>query len=574
MSVILVLDDHADNRALLATVLGHLGHTVLQAATGEQALDLASTTKPELIIADLVMPGMNGYEFVRELRGKPRLNNTRVVFCTAVYEQSEVRDLAANCGVEHILVKPCEPEEIIRVVGDALASGDGPAPYVVDDEFDREQLRVLNAKLVQKLEELQRANLVSETRSKQLEASLRYKSEFLANMSHELRTPLNSVLILASLLGDNHEQNLTAEQIKYATTIRDSGADLLGLLNDLLALAEIDSSAVTAQINHLGLVEIQDALRRDFGPITDRKGVSFTVELADGVPSHIDTDPTRLRQVLNHLIDNAIKFTERGAIRLLISPTDSGWSTTNAELNRADMVIAFTIQDTGIGMTAEIQEHIFDDFVQGDGTTARQYGGTGLGLSLSRKLTHILGGEITVTSTPEQGSTFTVYTPVTAPRSPVQASVAPPDVRASQPPPHRPPEALVQHSQAPRLPGSGAKALVVDDDPVNVMALTARLQRAGVEVVSADGGEEGVAILERTPDINVAFVDIMMPGMDGYETMGAMRALPGRRDMSIYAVTAKVGNNEAQRCIDAGATAYMSKPIDSALLTRVLTDLG
>jgi two-component system chemotaxis sensor kinase CheA len=435
------------------------------------------------------------------------------------------------------------------------------------------ELRILNAKLLQKLDELERSNRVAEARAQQLESSLKYKSEFLANMSHELRTPLNCVTILARVLGDNAEQNLTPQQIQYAGTIGDSGASLLSLLNDLLDLAEIGSAPVTAEISALALIELQDALQRDFGPRAAQKGVLFTIEPADDLPSHIDTDPTRLRQVLNHLIGNAVKFTERGAVRLLIRVADSGWSTTHAELSGTDIVIAFAIEDTGIGMTAETQRLIFEDFVQGDGTTARQYGGTGLGLSLSHKLTHVLGGEITVTSLVGQGSTFTLYIPATACQSAVDVGVTRPDVRASQPSLYTPSQAPSERSPAPRLSVSGIKALVVDDDPINVIALTALLEHDGVEVVSADNGEEAVAILERTPDLDVAFVDIMMPSMDGYETMGAMRKLPGRRDMAIYAVTAKVGNNEAQRCIDAGATAYMSKPVDIANLKCILSEL-
>src|ERR1019366_2511627 len=152
MSSILVLDDLAANRELLSTVLGYAGHTVVQAATGERALELVHANQPELIIVDLLMPGMNGCEFVGELRADPELRNTRVVLCTAIYDQGEVRSLAESCGVGHILVKPCEPEEIIRVVGEALDSNRGPSSQIVTDQFEREQLRVLNAKLIQKLD--------------------------------------------------------------------------------------------------------------------------------------------------------------------------------------------------------------------------------------------------------------------------------------------------------------------------------------------------------------------------------------------------------------------------------------
>jgi EAL domain-containing protein (putative c-di-GMP-specific phosphodiesterase class I)/DNA-binding response OmpR family regulator len=165
MSAILVLDDRATERELLSAVLGRAGHTVLEATTGEQALAIARASKPELIIADVMMPGMNGYEFVRELRTDPSVGETRVVFCTAIYDSDEVRELTESCGVSHTIAKPCEPEEVIRVVSEVLASDDGPAP-LLPEQFDREHLRLLNTKLVQKLDELEELN-----REKQAEQS-------------------------------------------------------------------------------------------------------------------------------------------------------------------------------------------------------------------------------------------------------------------------------------------------------------------------------------------------------------------------------------------------------------------
>jgi two-component system, chemotaxis family, sensor kinase CheA len=573
MSSILVLDDRAANRDLLSTVLGYAGHTVAQAATGEQALDLVRAHQPELIIVDLLMPGMNGCEFVGELRADPELRNTRVVLSTAIYDQRQVRSLAESCGVAHILVKPCEPEEIIRVVSEALDSNRGPSSQIVTDQFEREQLRVLNAKLIQKLDELELSKRLVEAKAEQLAISLKYKSEFFTNMSHELRTPLNSMLILAGVLQDNPGQNLTAKQIQYASVIYASGTDLLRLLNDILDLAQFESGTVTAEISELALVEIQDALQREFAHVAEHKGVSFSIELAGGLPSNIATDPARLRQVLNNLLANAFKFTEHGAVSVRVSPAYSGWSATNDELSRACTVIAFSITDTGIGMTVETQRRIFDDFVQGDGTTTRQYSGTGLGLSISRKLVRLLGGEITVTSAPDQGSTFTVYLPSSPHRHATAAPLAQREVPAAQLSARPALEAPAPRPSPPHTTDAGLagkKALVIDDDIRNIFALTVLLERAHFEVVSAESGKDGVAILEQTPDIDIALVDIMMPGMDGYATIGAMRKLPSRTNLPILAVTAKVGAEEAQRCIDAGASAYIPKPVDTANLTLVL----
>jgi signal transduction histidine kinase len=529
VSSILVLDDRATERELLVTILGYMGHAMVEAPTGQTALDLARKHPPDLIMVDLMMPGMNGYEFVRELRADPELRNTRVVFCTATYDQLEVRGLAENCGVHHILVKPCEPEEVIRVVGEALGADQSFGPPVLREELDREALRVMNAKLMQKLDELELSQRAIGAKAEELATSLKYKSEFLANMSHELRTPLNSVLIFAGLLRDDPEQNLTPKQVQYAGVIHSAGTDLLRLITDILDLAEVEAGAVVMEVAELALADLTDALRREFGHIADRRRLTFSIELSGRLPATITTDPARLHQVLTHLLANAFKFTERGGVSVGVHPANDG------------AMVDFSISDTGIGMTADTQRRIFDDFVQGDGTAARHYGGTGLGLSSSRALADLLGGEITVTSTPACGSTFTMRVPVTEP-------------------------------SAARPPSTGVKALVVDDDYRNILAFTALLERAGFEVISAENGTEGVALLQRMPDIAIALVDVMMPVMDGYATIAAMRKLPAGGNVPILAVTAKVGAGEAERCIAAGASAYVSKPVDTAALMRVIAE--
>ena len=407
-------------------------------------------------------------------------------------------------------------------------------------------------------------------RVERLALALKYKSEFLANMSHELRTPLNSVLILAGILQENSEQNLTAKQVQYASVIHASGTDLHRLLNDILDLAEVESGTVMPEISELALGEIQETLEREFRHVADDRRVPFAIALADGLPSHIATDSARLRQVLHNLLENAFKFTERGAVSMRISCAESGWSATNQNLARAEAVIAFSITDTGIGITTDVQQRIFEPFIQGDGSTARRYGGTGLGLSVSRELVGLLGGEITLTSTLNQGSTFTVYLPTRSPNTTPRPLVTP-NATVPQPSSRPAPDAPVPQP-TPRRPASAeTKALIIDDDPRNIFALTALLKRAGFAVVSSESGEAGIAMLEHAPDIEIALVDIMMPVMDGYATIGAIRKLPSHRHLPILAVTAKVGADEAQRCIDAGASTYIPKPVDTANLMHVIS---
>ena len=226
------------------------------------------------------------------------------------------------------------------------------------------------------------------------------KSQFLANMSHELRTPLNSLLILAKLLADNGGGNLTAKQVQFAQTIHDSGIDLLVLINDLLDLAKIESGAAATMLNLSAarIDDLRDELERGFRALAQQRGLQFAIVLEPGVPASLRTDATRLKQILKNLLANAFKFTQRGGVRLVVSPAAPG-------------SIAFSVVDTGIGIPADKLELIFEAFRQADGTTSRQYGGTGLGLSISRGLAQLLGGELKVTSTPGQGSTFTLVLP-------------------------------------------------------------------------------------------------------------------------------------------------------------------
>ena len=237
-------------------------------------------------------------------------------------------------------------------------------------------------------------------------------------MSHELRTPLNSLLILARELEDNPDDNLTESQVQYASVIRSSGTDLLRLLDDILDLAKVESGTVSLHVSEVPLVELVDALRRDFGHVAEQKGLTYAVDVAPDLPHSLATDPGRLRQVLKNLLSNAFKFTATGGVEVRVSRALNGWSPANETLNDAREVIAFSIADTGIGVSPEMQRRIFEAFAQADATTARQYAGTGLGLSICRELVRLLGGEIALTSARGEGSTFTVYLP----SSPLPAS--------------------------------------------------------------------------------------------------------------------------------------------------------
>jgi signal transduction histidine kinase len=272
-------------------------------------------------------------------------------------------------------------------------------------ELQQTELEQTNAQLEEQTQiletqkdDLSHTKVALEKQARELEQASRYKSDFLANMSHELRTPLNSSLILAKLLADNREGNLTAEQVKYAQTIQTAGNDLLALITDILDLSKIEAGRTEVKPEQVALARLFENLRRTFQPIAAQKALEFQMQIAPGMPDSLVTDPQRLEQVLKNLLSNAMKFTEKGQVILQASRS-------------ADGRLAFSVQDTGIGIAPEQRQVIFEPFRQADGTTNRKYGGTGLGLSISRELVRLLGGEISLTSEVGRGSTFTVTVP-------------------------------------------------------------------------------------------------------------------------------------------------------------------
>ncbi|MFD0418515.1 HAMP domain-containing protein [Streptomyces sp. NPDC127108] len=289
--------------------------------------------------------------------------------------------------------------------------------------------------------EIEEARQVLEERAEQLAVSMRYKSEFLANMSHELRTPLNSLLILAKLLADNADANLTPKQVEFAETIHGAGSDLLQLINDILDLSKVEAGKMDVSPTRIALVQLVDYVEATFRPLTAEKGLDFSVRVSPELPATLHTDEQRLLQVLRNLLANAVKFTDSGAVELVIRLASNDVPNAIREqlleagsLRDADAdLIAFSVADTGIGIAASKMRVIFEAFKQADGTTSRKYGGTGLGLSISREIARLLGGEIHAASEPGRGSTFTLYLPL-------HPSELPPQGYTQLPPPSATPE--------------------------------------------------------------------------------------------------------------------------------------
>ncbi|HEU5179025.1 MAG TPA: ATP-binding protein, partial [Burkholderiales bacterium] len=455
----------------------------------------------------------------------------------------------------------------------------------------QEKARQLSEQMHQvefKNREIEQARAALEEKAEQLSLSSRYKSEFLANMSHELRTPLNSLLILARLLADNVGGNLTPKQVEFARTIHSSGAELLALINDILDLAKIESGTVTLNIANERFDEMVDSVERTFRQMANDKGLDFVITLGAELPPAMQTDGKRLQQILTNLLSNAFKFTSKGQVRLAIETAAGGWSLGHPVLDRADPVIALSVIDTGIGIPANKQRLIFEAFQQADGSTSREYGGTGLGLSISRELARLLGGEIRVASVPGQGSTFTLYLPLDyrpsaeAPSLAPEVEVGDDDARDEEPQIEMQPAdanghlAPVSGEEARALAARaapdlhGRKVLVVDDDIRNVFAMTSALETHGMRVLHAESGKEGIETLKNERDIDAVLMDVMMPGLDGLDTMRIVRSLEGYRELPIIAVTAKAMLGDREKCFEAGANDYIAKPVNVDVLLATL----
>jgi HAMP domain-containing protein/CheY-like chemotaxis protein/signal transduction histidine kinase len=469
-------------------------------------------------------------------------------------------------------------------------------------------LQTQNEEVERKNREVENAKRQLEEKARQLSLTSKYKSEFLANMSHELRTPLNSLLILAKLLADNPESNLTGKQVDFARTIHSSGQDLLTLINDILDLSKIESGMMTISLGDLPFTELAESMDKTFRQVANDKHLDFDIDLDPSLPKTIHTDSTRLQQVLKNLLGNAFKFTERGGVTLRAAAVTSGWSSGHETLDRASSVIAFSVLDTGIGIPDEKQRIIFEAFQQADASTTRKFGGTGLGLSISREIARLLGGEIRVSSEESVGSSFVLYLP--------QSYIAPLRRReegntletALTPEIERRED---EHSNAPAQWRSGSfdvpslearrtrrgeesplddmqliveeqvaddresitkgdrVVLIIEDDVTFASILREMAQDKGFKCLVATRGESGLALAHRyLPD--AITLDIALPDMEGWSVLDRLKHDKVTRHIPVHIIS---GDDEAARGLKLGAFAQVQKPVTKEALDEAFAKI-
>ncbi|HIP53459.1 MAG TPA: response regulator, partial [Chromatiales bacterium] len=409
------------------------------------------------------------------------------------------------------------------------------------------ELHTLGDNLTELAETHARHNRELVQHAAQLEESNKYKSEFLANVSHELRTPLNSILLLSKLLSDSNS-DLNPEQKKQAQVIHEAGTDLKNLIDNILDLSRIEARQATFSLDHVDLEALLQELIELMQPQFTAKGLALKLETEADAPRSVLTDGDKVRQIIKNFLSNAVKFTTDGCVVVALRRSGD-----------PERPVRIEVDDTGIGIPDDKQALIFEAFKQADGSTSRRFGGTGLGLTISRELAELIGGRIELESIPGEGSAFSLLLPLEFDRAEVEPE------RIDEQEQESPSLAI----NTPEVLFHGERVLLVDDDVRNLLALTPLLESWGLKVLAAADGAEALETLQEE-ECALVLMDIMMPEIDGYATIQHIRNIRRLRDLPIIAITAKVGEEERNRAIEAGADGYVSKPIDSEALKALL----
>ncbi len=418
-----------------------------------------------------------------------------------------------------------------------------------------------------KNQSLENARQELELRARELEVTGKYKSEFLANMSHELRTPLSSLLLLSRDLQENAKGNLDPNQVESAGVIHKSGQELLQLINEILDLSKIEAGRMTLNIEDIDLSDVASSITQNFKPIAVQKGLELIVSISDGMPQRIRSDNQRLQQILNNLISNALKFTEKGSVNVTMERPGSGVNLARSGLT-PESCVAFCVTDTGIGIPLDKQMQVFEAFQQADGSTSRKYGGTGLGLSIVRELAKLLGGEIQLTSIPEQGSTFVLYLPLVftiknaAPETDVELQA-----RQANPTGTLPIEICRKHElpkpvhafsdDRDKIRDNDRSILIIEDDPGFAYILLGKCQTKGFKALVSATGEEGLKLAENyIPD--AVILDIRLPGMSGWTVLNMLKENPATRHIPVHIISVEETTLDT---LQRGAIGFTTKPM-------------
>ncbi len=521
---ILIVDDKLANLIALEKVLQELDVEFVRALSGNEALKLTLHHEFALAIVDVQMPEMDGYETVELLRSAKRTQYVPVIFVSAIYSDEFYIKKGIDVGAVDFITKPIK--SIILI---------GKVRIFIELYNQQTLLKVLLKEKEIAADELRR-------QKEKAEYATYSKSIFLANMSHEIRTPLNGIIGMSEILSGTE---LTEQQQDYLSLVKLSGEDLLIIINDILDFSKIEAG-------QLHIEEIPFSLQLQIENVfkmlqlkADEKNIALILDINDNVPEFINSDPIRIKQILINLLNNAIKFTEKGSVKLEVS---------TKELNKSDLLISFKIIDTGIGIDRTKTDSIFAEFSQADTTTTRKHGGTGLGLTISKKLTELLGGEIGLVSEYGTGSTFWFTIKTTTSKKPSNNQII---------------------DETIKLP-ENISILLAEDNLINQKVSSIMIKQIGYKCDIAANGEEAYNMHLKN-NYDIIFMDILMPIMDGMEATKQIRKweLSNNKSNSciIIAQTANAFKEDIVDYLNSGMDYYVSKPLRTKDLTDVLLQI-
>jgi len=528
--LILIVDDTPANLDVLSETLSAVGYDVAIATTGERSLKQVQRRSPDLILLDITMPDMDGFEVCKKLKANPATRNIPVIFITALTD-TENKIKGFELGAVDYITKPFQELEVLARVKTHL------------------QLR----RLTQNLEQEVALKVFSLEQAKQAaEAANKAKSLFLANMTHELRTPLNAVLGITEGLQDRVFGNINEEQMKALQTIESSGSHLLELINDILDVTKIESGQLELNCTPTAVAPLCQCSLAFIKQFAEKKHIQLKTKLPQNLPELL-IDERRIRQVLINLLNNAVKFTpECGSVSLEVEASPLNQNATDSQ-----NFLRIAVIDNGIGIAPENLNKLFKPFVQIDSSLNRQYQGTGLGLSLVKRIVDYHSGQVGVTSEVGVGSCFTVDLPCKT------AILFTPQ--------------LESHSQANIEPDQSQKKaspliLLVEDNEANISTVSSYLKAKGYGILVAKNGDEAIAQAEsKNPDL--ILMDISTPKKNGIETMQQIRRIPNLVDVPIVALSAVAMESDRELCLAAGANDYLSKPVKLKQLTLMIQKL-
>jgi len=522
---VLVVDDNEFNVKLLAYNLEDEGYEVLVSFSGHQALEMTKKENPDLILLDIMMPEMDGFEVCRRLKADPQTRDIPVIMVTArTLDEDMIQGLDA--GAQDYITKPFDWPIVAARVRSAVRSKHA-------------------------LDTIARMNRQLSEAKREAEAATMAKSQFLANMSHEIRTPMTAILGFSENLLD--EKLSREEQINAIHTIHRNGEYLLNLINDILDLSKIEAGRMAIERIACAPCQTIAEVASLMQVRAEGKRLKFAIEYEGAIPETIQTDPIRLRQILINLVGNAIKFTEVGSVRLV----------TRFVPDQAYPMMQFDVIDTGIGMTEKEAAGLFKSFVQADTSMARKYGGSGLGLTISKRFAEMLGGDINIIEAqPGSGTHFRA----------VVASGSVSGVKMLDDPKTATVIKATTKNIGEKAKDLDCRILLAEDGRDNQRLISHILKKAGAEVRVVENGKLAVEAVRQSRQggdaVDIVLMDMQMPVMDGYEATSLLRS--EGFDSPIIALTAHAMAGDREKCLQAGCDEYLTKPVDRKKLAQTI----